>query len=104
MAKSINNSQNIKKRDQNMIEIVAANILFFRSEQGLKQVPFANLADIEAKQLYNYENGLVDLGISSISNLAKALGMLPYELLVEREEALIYYREEMRKRSEKKKQ
>ncbi|MCX2486582.1 helix-turn-helix domain-containing protein [Pedobacter sp. MR2016-24] len=80
MAKST--TDNKRKRHQPTINTVGDNIRALRLEKGMTVKNLAELAECEAKLIYNYESGKVDISVSMVYFLAVALGVEPHTLLI----------------------
>lgn len=70
--------------DQNILDIIAYNIKYYRKEQDITQETLAANANIEAKMLSSYENAKVNLSISSVTNIAAALKVSLFDILTDR--------------------
>ena len=62
---------------QNLNEIVAKNLRDFRLERGLDRWEIAKLLGIKYQSYSRWEQGLVDMKLSSLERLAEALEIKP---------------------------
>ena len=72
----------VHQKDQDLLNTIASNITRYRTGLKLSKERLAVLANIEARSIYNYESAKIDITVSSLSKLAKALNVEPYQLLM----------------------
>ena len=75
-----------RKRNEEILAIIGANIRKYRKLNGLSMEKLAMRCDMEAKAIYNYEYGKVDVSVSSIAFIAEQLGIQPFELMIKNHE------------------
>ena len=68
------------RRDQEIIDKVRERILQIRKDKGLTQEDLVNLTGFDLRQIGRIERGEGNPTLSSISAVAKALGVHPKEL------------------------
>ena len=73
--------RNSQLRDQNAMDLLAANVRKYRALSNLSQESLANLSGIEHSTVSRIERGLMNTSISVIFALAQALGIQPKQLL-----------------------
>lgn len=67
--------------------LVGSNVRRFRKIRGLSQEALADVAGLHRTYIGSVERGERNISVENIARLAQALNLLPYELLVEYEEA-----------------
>ena len=68
-------------RDQNAMDILAANVRKYRARSNLSQEALANLSGIELSTVSRIERGVLNSSVSIIFALANAMGVDPKQLL-----------------------
>lgn len=74
-------TRNSQLRDQNAMDILAANVRKYRALNNLSQETLANLSGIELSTVSRIERGLLNSSVSIIFALANAMGVEPRQLL-----------------------
>lgn len=72
----------IRKKNQAILDVIAVNLREYRNQKNISVEKLAVLCDMEAKAIYNYEHGKVDISASSIATIATHLEIEPHQLLV----------------------
>lgn len=67
--------------DNNIHEIVLANLKRMREDRGWKKSDLARLTEIDASHISNIENGKKHMGLELLARIAKAFEVEPYEML-----------------------
>ncbi|MHB8206932.1 helix-turn-helix domain-containing protein [Mucilaginibacter sp.] len=69
------------RRDENAINTMAKNVRKYRKEKKLTIQELSNIANLEYAQLSKIERGLANSTISTLFEIANALGISPGQLL-----------------------
>ncbi|WP_158798117.1 helix-turn-helix domain-containing protein [Pedobacter sp. L105] len=71
-----------RKRDQDFLNLVGANIRFYREKKGFTPYQLAKATDLGQITISQYENGKVEMNLTIIKLIAEHLGILPHVLLL----------------------
>lgn len=67
--------------EQQLLDVLAANLRVARAARGLKQEDMADLVGLNRNYLGGIERGERNITLGSLAKLAHALGYAPHELL-----------------------
>ena len=71
----------VQDKNSSILAYVAANVRRLRTEQGMSQQMLADEAEISIVSMYRVEHGLLNITVTVLDRLARALGVEPAALL-----------------------
>jgi transcriptional regulator with XRE-family HTH domain len=79
--------------DDEILSVFASNVLWFRTRIDISQEELAFRADQHRQYIGGIERAEVEPTIRIVSRLSRVFGMPPFELLVERPDAMKFWKE-----------